>query len=132
MMGPVIQVRVSAAPSVAQTILTKGGTLPPPVDGIALIDTGAANTCIDVDVAAMLNLPVTGQGSITSATHAAIPCNLHPIEMEVVAWPVKFGTNRAMGANLKAHGIVALIGRDLLRNCILIYNGTAGTFSLSL
>lgn len=132
MMGPVTQVRISAPPTITQTILAKGGVLPPPVDGIALIDTGAAGTCIDADVATKLSLPVTGSGSITSATHAAIPCNLHPIQVEVVGWPVKFHTNRAMGTSLKAHGIIALIGRDVLRNCILIYNGAAGTFSLSI
>jgi len=132
LMGPILQVRITAAASVAQTILAAGGALPPPVDGLALIDTGAASTCIDADVATKLKLPVTGQGSITSATHAQIPCNLHPIQLEVIAWNVKWQTNRAMAANLKAHNIIALVGRDLLRKCLLVYNGGAGTFSISI
>ena len=52
--------------------------------------------------------------------------------MEVAGWPVEWLTNRAMGVTLKAHGIVALVGRDLLRNCLFAYNGANGSFSLSI
>ena len=56
----------------------------------------------------------------------------YPIQLEVMSWPIKMQTNRAMGASLKAQGLVALIGRDILRACVLVYNGGAGTFSRSI
>ena len=129
--GPIIQVSISVAPVVAQTILSAGGTVPPPVNGIGLIDTGASGTCVDDDVALGLNLPVTGTATMASASHAGSQRNLYPIQLEVVGWPIKWHTNRAMGASLNAQGLIALIGRDMLRACVLVYNGTAGTFSLS-
>jgi len=39
---------------------------------------------------------------------------------------------RAVGAALKAQGIVALIGRDVLQHCTLYYNGPAGQITLSI
>jgi hypothetical protein len=38
---------------------------------------------------------------------------------------------RAYGVNIQAQGIIALIGRDLLENMILVYNGAEGMFSLA-
>lgn len=130
--GPIVEVSISVAPIVAQTILSAGGTVPPPVKGLGLIDTGASGTCVDDDAAAALQLPVTGTATMVSASHAGSQRNLYPIQLEVVGWPIKMQTNRAMGASLKAQGLVALIGRDILRVCVLVYNGGAGTFSLSI
>jgi hypothetical protein len=36
-----------------------------------------------------------------------------------------------VGSTLKPQGIVALIGRDLLRNFLLIYDGVHGSWTLS-
>lgn len=36
-----------------------------------------------------------------------------------------------LSASLTRQGIDALIGRDILRDCILIYNGTLGLFTLA-
>ena len=45
--GPIVQVTVSVGQAIAQQLLQQGGTLPPPVSGLALIDTGATSTCVD-------------------------------------------------------------------------------------
>ena len=37
----------------------------------------------------------------------------------------------ALGAKLEALGLIALIGRDVLANCILVYNGPESAFTLS-
>jgi hypothetical protein len=36
-----------------------------------------------------------------------------------------------IAADLAIQGIHALIGRDVLQDCILIYNGTVGEFTLA-
>jgi hypothetical protein len=66
--GPVLEVIITAAPPITQTILAAGGKLPDPIKGYALIDTGASGTCIDDDVAVALSLPVTGTAIMTSAS----------------------------------------------------------------
>ena len=40
--------------------------------------------------------------------------------------------NRAYGAVLETQGLVALIGRDILAGCQLVYNGNDGSFSLAI
>lgn len=49
--GPIIQVSLSVGQAVAEQIRAAGGELPPPVSGLALVDTGASVTCIDDAVA---------------------------------------------------------------------------------
>ena len=45
---------------------------------------------------------------------------------------ITISVNRAFGANLAIQGLIALIGRDLLAQCVLVYNGLDGSFSLSI
>ena len=40
-------------------------------------------------------------------------------------------TRAALGMELDALGLIALIGRDVLADCILVYNGPENSFSLS-
>ncbi|HYL73943.1 MAG TPA: hypothetical protein VEU96_07035, partial [Bryobacteraceae bacterium] len=35
------------------------------------------------------------------------------------------------GAQLAIQGIQALVGRDILKSCLLVYDGQAGTFTLA-
>jgi hypothetical protein len=40
-------------------------------------------------------------------------------------------TVSVMEAALEGQGIQALIGRDILKNCLFVYDGKAGTFALA-
>lgn len=40
-------------------------------------------------------------------------------------------TRAALGMELASLDLIALIGRDVLTNCILVYNGPESSFSLS-
>lgn len=68
---------------------------------------------------------------MASATEANSERNLYPIQLEFVGWNVKGATNRAIGANLKPQNLVALIGRDILQKCLLVYNGHTGSISIA-
>jgi hypothetical protein len=50
----------------------------------------------------------------------------------VVGFPITINTPRAIGAPLAAQGLLVLIGRDLLQHCVLVYNGPAGGFTLTI
>ena len=45
-----------------------------------------------------------------------------------------FGVNvlRAYGGNLASQGLIALIGRDVLQQGVLVFNGADGTYSFSI
>lgn len=119
--------------------------IPQPLSVVALLDTGAERTCVDPLVVARLNLPVnkstftaapgigTGPavfgGSMFTFTYEAGLVILHPVakppsnlvvhEFEVDELP------------LAAFGIEAVIGRDVLASCVLVYNGSSGSATLA-
>ena len=82
--SPIVQVTVSVGQQIATQVLQGGGTLPPPVSGLALIDTGASVTCVDQDAANQLQLPAIDVVQIASASHAAAEQNVYPIQIEVM------------------------------------------------
>ncbi len=130
--GPVVQATISLSPTFTQAITDKGQSLPAPVTGLVLIDTGASSTCVDLDVAAAMGLPVIDVAKMTSATHTAVDCPVYPVQLQIVGMPLAFQARRALGAALKVQGFVALIGRDALAGGIFIYNGAAGEITLCL
>ena len=100
--GPVVQVSVSVEQNIAQQLLQAGTTLPPPITGFALIDTGASMTCIDDEAAQSLRLPVIDVAKMASASHDSTDCNIYPIQIDVPGINLKIGVPRAMGAALKS------------------------------
>ena len=129
--GPVIQVTVSIQKSFAETLLSQGRQLPIPLPGLALIDTGASNTCIDEEAAVQLALPVIDVSTMVSASHDATPKNVYPVQIEVTGWPISISSPRTVGAALKGQGLLLLIGGDVLQHGILFYNGMSGEITWS-
>ncbi len=119
--------------------------VPPPVQVVAVLDTGAERTCVDPAVIARLNLPTRNPGftaapgvgvgpavfggSSFGYSYEAGLVILHPVikppsnliihELELDCLP------------LAAFGIEAVIGRDVLASCVLVYNGPAGSATLA-
>ena len=128
--GPVVQVTVTIEQNAGKALLSQGKTLPQPKSGLALIDTGASNTCIDDQVAQELGLPVIDVASMQSASHEKQLCNVYPVQINTPV--VTLNSPRTVGANLAHQGLLVLIGRDVLQRCNLFYNGPLGQFTLSL
>ena len=130
--GPVIQVILSPLEVHLKVITERGGELPPSLSGRALIDTGATMTCVDADAARRAGLAQVDSGTMTSATHANEKVPIFAGRLIMDAASITVNANRAIGANLSPQGLIALIGRDLLAQCVLVYNGLDGSFSLSI
>ena len=130
--GPVVQVSVTLERSFAASLTRQGLTIPPPLTGLGLIDTGASNTCVDYEKARSVNLPVIDVVTIHSASHARVSSNLYPVQIQIAGFPIQFQSPRTIGAALGEHGLLMLLGRDLLQTCTLFYNGAAGQITLSI
>jgi len=130
--GPCVQVSISIAQSMSQQLIQQGASLPVPVSGLALIDTGASSTCIDDAIAEQLGVPAIDVVTMHSASHAGHPANIYPVRFEVNGLPISLDVPRAMGAALASQGLAMLIGRDVLQFCTLFYNGMSGAFTLSI
>lgn len=130
--GPIFQTTIGLARSIADAVIQTGAKIPAPLSGNALIDTGASVTCIDNKLAQKLELPVIDIVEMTSASHSAIEQNVYPVEIEITGSPIRLEVLRAMGANLEAQGLIALIGRDFLQHCTVHYNGVTGAITLAI
>jgi hypothetical protein len=118
---------------------SQGLPLPAPVSGVALIDTGASHTC--VNDAALKALAVNPIGVTTTRT-AAGPAtqSRYPVRLEFPGEALDLEFSSVTGVDLSGQAvsvnnsqipIIVLVGRDVLGNCVLTYNGPGGFFTLS-
>lgn len=125
-MGPTLPVAISLSPVHARLLTEAGQPVPSAITGLAIIDTGAA-TCL-VDEAAMraLGIPVFGRTPHVGATGSAdLPTYPASLSFPGTALPsVTFFDFAA--THLSQLGLIALIGRNVLANFVLVYNGPGG------
>jgi hypothetical protein len=97
----------------------------------ALVDTGAAESCIDSALAAELNLPIVDRRTV-AGVHGSQEVNMHLAQVRVPALNMTIYGAFA-GVHLAAGGQFhqALIGRTFLINFTMIYEGTTGTVTIS-
>lgn len=128
--GPVVQVQIEVPLALSKQLAASGTAVPQPVAGWALLDTGATSTAVDDSVVSSLGVMPIGVAQVGTAggptTHPVYPIRL---QIQGVGLAIDFG--RVTGAPLKGMGLVALIGRDVLSNMILIYDGPSSEFTLT-
>lgn len=128
--GPTLQVDIGFDANFQATQIS------PPVAGLkgidALVDTGAAESCIDSLLAAQLNLPIVDRRPISGALGSG-EANMHLAQIYIP------GLNRTIygvfaGVHLQAGGQAhkALIGRTFLQHCTLSYDGRGGKVSIQM
>lgn len=103
--------------------------IPPTQNVLALVDTGAGESCIDEQLAQQLQLPLVDQAS-TAGVGGATILNVYLAHIVVPGIVTQYG--RFSGAHLTTGGQQhkAIIGRTLLRDTILIYDGQSGSVKL--
>ncbi len=120
-------------------ITAAGRTVPAMQQIRALVDTGASGTCIDPSVLQALGLTPTGSTVVNTPTTGQQPQTVDTYDVSLYVpgststhLPFVLNTLEVMHAELLAQqGFHALIGRDVLAECVLIYNGAVGTFTLA-
>jgi hypothetical protein len=140
-LGPTIHVEIGFNPMTFATLagvapppaVPQGAPLIPPQLVPALIDTGAQQSMIDEALAVQLALPLVNQQPVAGVggQHVANVYLAH-IFIPSLGGQGQFGA--FMGAHLQAGGQLhrALIGRTLLRNTLLIYDGERGSVRISI
>lgn len=129
-LGPTLLVNIGFDPNHDVT-----NPLAVPTAGIenvqALVDTGAAECCIDSLLAVQLNLPLINRRPI-SGVHGSHLANVYLAQVHVPLLQTTMNGAFA-GVDLRAGGQIhgALIGRTFLRHFQMIYDGRTGTVILS-
>ena len=131
--GPRVYVTLSPFEDQIQSLAKKGEIPITPVTGMALIDTGRVRH----ELIELQQRKQVWQLSIAEEFPQLLTqmrsCKYLRADWKFTALGLSsVNTFRAYGVNLESQKLIALFGRDLLARCVLVYNGTDGSFSLSL
>jgi predicted aspartyl protease len=133
--GPLVDIKVGVSQERENALQRAGQPIPAPVQLRAVIDTGASCTCVDPQALLSLALTATGTTPIhTPSTQgiahdaASYDVSITLMHPELDLW---LGTVPIVESQLGLMGIQALLGRDVLESCLLVYNGETGFFTLA-
>lgn len=134
--GPIVDAFVGVSHARASALVASKQVVPNPVTLRALIDTGASCTCIDPAAIASLGLAPTGVTQVLTPSTGTTPHQANTYDVSVwipcgTMMPLSIANLPVTESNLAAQGIQALIGRDVLGRCILVYNGQEQILSLA-
>jgi len=127
--GPVIEVVIMPSAIFLQKVKTKE-PYAKNVKLLAMIDTGATGTVISEGVSSILGINPIGKTLINTPSSTNVNCNQFDVQ---ILFPNNAGIASIVitEAPLKGQHIQCLIGRDILRFGVFIYNGCDDSFTLS-
>ena len=132
--GPFIEIKVMATRQRVEVLKSLNLPYPGPATIRALIDTGASSSALDEGIVGRLKLTPTGSVSVhtpsTGPTHDT--CDQYDVTVvlgENAPDPKTF-TVGVLGSRFASEGFFALIGWDILSQCILTCDGPSRSFSL--
>lgn len=135
--GPVIDISVWPSEHHRRTLKKLNKPIPQPINLRAIIDTGASCTVIEPQQLASLNLIPRGttQFHTPSTGGVASTAPVYDVALILVHGQTQkfrhFESVPIISATLATHGVQALIGRDILKDCLFVYDGSAGHFSIA-
>lgn len=137
--GPFLNVLVHVPSALAKLFENQNLPVPAPQAGLALIDTGASHTCVHEPALTALGLnPI---GATTSRTAAGLTAQrLYPVRLEFPGEGIDREFTSVAGVNLIGQSVVlntgekdiiVLVGRDVMQEWVLIYNGPIGVVTIA-
>jgi predicted aspartyl protease len=133
--GPLIDVLIHVSEPRAQALAAVNQPIPQAVSARLLIDTGASNTSVDPSVIVSLGLQPTGTVLMHTPSTAGAPilCEQYDIKLVIphASLHGTFGAIAVIASEFLTQGFHGLLGRDILSQCVLIYNGEIGFYTLS-
>jgi hypothetical protein len=115
-----------------------GQAVPAPVSGRAFLDTGSVYTLVDAPILAGLGLTTpAGQLLIVSANGQTTSCPRFDIGLTIVhpqqgpQQNLVLPSVPVLAVPLAGFGVEAVIGCDILSQCLFVYDGPAGGFALA-
>ncbi len=137
--GALVAAAIGVSDARRNALVTANQVAPDIIPIRAMIDTGASCTCVDPSVLkTTLSLTPTGNTAVVTPSTGNQPVNVDQYDICLIV-PGKQDDAPFFIPNLPvvcmellgAQGFHALIGRDVLARCVLLYNGSIGWFTLA-
>jgi len=128
--GPTLEVHFLLPEDLQKKLHGEGKKLPEPIIVKALIDTGASNCVIGENIPKKLGLKPVNKIKITTPSCKDYESYQYFLRMLIPDNKISYEGVFTV-APLCGQEIDALIGRDLLSNCVFIYTGYINQFTLS-
>lgn len=133
--GALIQIAIGVSAPRRNALQAAGLDIPPHMNAIGLIDTGASCTCIDPVVVANLGLTPTGTTLQFTPSTGQTPAmaDLYDVSFTWVHHaPLSRPIMSVIQSELFAvQGFHVLIGRDALAPCLVVYDGRSSRCNLA-
>lgn len=135
--GLVVSAAVMVSSARSQALTEVGQSLPPAQRILALLDTGASISAVDPVVLNALGLTPSGHAEIhtPSTQGTAIDTDTYDVSIGIFAGRIGdspfISDTIQVTSSILGNGVQALIGTDILRSCILTYNGADDCFTLA-
>lgn len=136
--GPLLSAVAAVSKQRWEALSAAGQPLPAVVPITGLVDTGASCTCMDPTVLTSLQLTATGSVLVSTPSTGDTPHDTEQYDIGLLipaatgAPPLFFETIPVISSQLLARqGFHALIGRDILDRCLLVYDGASRHFTLA-
>jgi hypothetical protein len=137
--GPLLTAYIGVSDAKKAALLNTNQPVPNLIQIRALVDTGASSTCVDPSVLQTLALAPTGQATVNTPSTGNQPHTADQYDASFIV-PGSGATQAPLvvpnlpvicAELLQSQGFHALIGRDILSLCLLLYNGPGGFFTLA-
>jgi hypothetical protein len=128
--GPRVTVTFGLTRAATQLLTSAGQPVPPPVAATAMLDTGASGTAVRTGLLGPLGLNPVGLQDVLTPTTGATPVKYVTYAV-LMAMPNGSINLTVVETELAGQGIDALIGRDVLKHGLFIYQGHSSQFTLS-
>lgn len=132
---PLLSAIIGVTAARRQHLMASNEPVPQAIDVKLLIDTGASHTGLSAIVFEKLMLPAAGILSAhTPSTKSGAETFLsYEVGIDVPARPIDLIIPRVevIAINTKGQAFDGILGRDILSECLLVYNGRERAFTLS-
>lgn len=133
--GPVLDLIIGVSEPRRDALRKAGQPVPDALKIRGLIDTGASGVMIDRAHLATLKISPTGRTHVHTPSTGTTQniCLTYDVMLGFNHPKLAFriGTHAVMASDLTQTGVDALIGRDVLEHCLLVYDGVNATFTIA-
>jgi hypothetical protein len=130
--APILKIRIGVSAAKFAILRQSGEPVPEPLEVNTLLDTGCVATVLDPAIVSALLPALEPKGTTTHYVPGGgkMECRVFDASVYIGTW--SRGNIEVIESSVRAHGIDALLGRNVLQYFLFTYDPRARIFSLAI